>query len=50
MNIKSVQYIMGHKTINTTLSIYTHIKELDALEDFNSKIGNLPNNEKDSIG
>lgn len=49
MNIKSVQYIMGHRTINTTLSIYTHIKELDALEDFNSKIGNLPNNEKDSI-
>ena len=38
MDVKSVQYIMGHNTINTTLSIYTHIREQDALNEFESKI------------
>ena len=38
MDVKSVQYIMGHRTLNTTLSIYTHIKELNALEEFDKRI------------
>lgn len=38
MDVKSVQYIMGHSTLNTTLSVYTHVKELDALKEFDLKV------------
>lgn len=41
MNIKTVQYILGHSTIDTTMDIYTHItneqakKEIQAIDTLN---------------
>ena len=34
MNPKMLQYIMGHSDISVTLNHYTHMKYLDAQEDF----------------
>lgn len=30
MNVKALQYIMGHSNISVTLNVYTHLKYLDA--------------------
>lgn len=43
MDVKSVQYIMGHNSLSTTLSIYTHVRELDALKEFDKKINKMHN-------
>lgn len=50
MDVKSVQYIMGHRTLNTTLAIYTHAKELNALEEFDKKINKVTDDIKNDIG
>ena len=34
MNLKSVQYVMGHASIETTLNIYTHVNKMDVFEEF----------------
>lgn len=34
MNVKSVQYLMGHSSINVTLSIYTHANRENVFADF----------------
>lgn len=33
MNVKVLQYLMGHKNIETTLGVYTHVDEIDASEE-----------------
>lgn len=33
LNIKKVQYIMGHADIQTTLNIYSHLMDLDFIDD-----------------
>ena len=40
MNIKTVQYIMGHSSINMTLSVYTHATQTSVFEDFYKKVDN----------
>lgn len=41
MNLKSVQYVMGHASIETTLNIYTHVNKMDVFEEF-AKISGKP--------
>lgn len=41
MNLKSVQYVMGHASIETTLNIYTHVNKMDVFEEF-EKISGKP--------
>jgi site-specific recombinase xerD len=38
LNPKSVQYLMGHSTIDMTLSVYAHASKETALEDFRKTI------------
>ena len=33
MNPKTLQYLMGHADISTTLNTYTHVKLEDAIEE-----------------
>ncbi len=39
MNIKAVQYLMGHSTISVTLNVYTHMmSSADAIKEFESRL------------
>lgn len=41
MNVKALQYIMGHSNISVTLNVYTHLKYMDAEKEM-LEILNLP--------
>lgn len=38
MNIKAVQYMMGHSKVNVTLDIYSHIDEQYVANEFNKMV------------
>lgn len=46
MNIKAVQYLMGHSNVGMTLNIYSHVDEKKAIQDFlllqDSKLSSNP--------
>lgn len=44
MNIKSVQYLMGHSSIGVTLSVYTHANQESVFADFAQATAPLPDN------
>lgn len=39
MNIKTVQYLMGHSTVSVTLNVYSHIRSsADVIKEFREKL------------
>ena len=44
MNVKTVQYLMGHSNISTTLDVYAHANEESAAKDFSGLMKETRNN------
>ena len=39
INIKVIQYVMGHSDIRTTMNVYSHVSGLDEVKEAFSQIG-----------